>query len=160
MGEEIGLTLKERLDELEKVVIDYEKKLHLDKIKINEVDLDVKRETMLKMDSIDINAMCAEWAYYSMATQKELNVSTSRYNWAESILDQYLAENSQNYPGYGYKEKCAAVIAADSFARKVEEFKRRCKMVMDRNAYVTSKIDFMIKMAQSVAYLKKGEKNE
>ena len=160
METETGPTLKERLDDLEKVVIEFEKKLQLDKIKMVEVDLDVDKETISKMTAVDVNMLCMEWAGFALAVQKELNVATSRFNWADSILNQYLAEQSQNYKGFSYNERCAYVVAADSYAQKVEEFKRKCKMIMDRNWGLTNKIEFMIKMAQGVAYAKRGEKND
>ena len=159
METETGTTLKSRLADLERVAADFEKKLQLDKIKIQEVNLEVNRETLLKMDPVDINIMCMEWAAYSLGVQQQLNIATSRFHWAESILSQYMGEHSQDYKGFSYSERCAYCLASDSYAQSVEEFKRKCKLIVDRNMFLTSKIDFLCKMAQNVAYAKRGERN-
>lgn len=160
MAEETGPTLKERLSELEKVAIDFESKLQLNKIQLPEVDLEIRRETLLKMEAMDIAGYCFDLAAYSLFVQRELNMVTSRFHWAEGVLKRYLAENSQNYKGYMYQERCDYCLASDSYAQKIDDFKTKCKLIMDRNSFLTSKIDFMIKIAQSVGYMKRGEKNE
>ena len=159
MSEE-GLTLREQLDEIEQVATDFEAKLKLDKIRLPEIDLEIRRETLLKMDSTDINGYCFDLAAYSLFVQRELNMVTSRFYWAEGVLKRYLAENSQNYKGFTYSERCDYCLAADSYAQKVDDFKSKCKLIMDRNSFLSSKIDFMVKIAQSVAYSKRGEKND
>jgi hypothetical protein len=160
MANEAGSTLRERLSDLERVATDFEKRLQLDKIKIQEVDLEINAETISKMDPIDINIMCMEWCYYSLGIQKEINAINARLSWADSILDRYLCEQSVNYPGYGFNERKSAVLANDSYALKLAEFKDKCKMIVDRNTFLTSKIDFLCKLGQNIAYAKRGEKNE
>ncbi len=112
------------------------------------------------MDPIDINIMCMEWAGFSLYTQKELNVAIARSNWVESVLERYLGEQSVNYKGYGFLEKKAAVMSADSYAQKLHDFKQKCKLLVDRNSFINTRLEFLIKMGQNLAYSKRGEKNE
>jgi hypothetical protein len=159
MSEE-GTTLKERLAELERVCEDFEKKLQLNKIKLQEVDLEVSRQNLQAMEPTEINIMCMEWAYYSVGVQHELNIANARLNWAESVLNRYLDERSVDQAGFSFSERRAMVVVYDSYAKRLAEFKEKCKMIVDRNMFITSKIDFLIKMAQNLAYSKRGEKNE
>lgn len=161
MDEQIEYTenLVDRLTAIEKLLNEYEDKIHISKISIIKPNLSIGREVMMAMHPEDLHALAWEYAEYTLAIQKEINKHQSRYNWSESNLKRLLEKECQNYPGWKWEERQSNVLNENTYAQKLYDLKVKSKLAIDRLAFLPAKIHFLAELAKDIAYTKRRYSN-
>lgn len=159
MDEEIrpDESIVDRLTSVERLLSEYEDKIHISKIKVIEPDLSIGREMIMSMHPEDIQALAWQYAEYSLAIQKEINKHQSRFNWSEANLKRLLEKECQNYPGWKWEERQSNVLNENSYAQKLFDLKVKSKIAIDRLAFLPSKIQFLAELAKDISYTKRQQ---
>jgi hypothetical protein len=140
-------TAKEQLNEWDSVLDEYETKLGLPKYEEYSFDeselqeyLSMPRNVLEKFTPI----MCAEVAFrlaqFSFYLQRSINRENARINWAEQTVKEIIANEINNYKGYGYLEKSLQAIANNSKANSLSKIQRYAQQRSDRLSYLASSI--------------------
>jgi len=100
--------------------------------------LTMSRDTIEKLTPED----CAQIAYrlgqFSFHTQRTINREIARYNWADETLKDLIADEINNYKGYGYLEKSGQAIKHNDKAQSVNNIKKYAKQRSDRLSYLAN----------------------
>ncbi len=152
-------TLQEKLEDLDKVLREYEQKLYLNRITLKEVNIDVGISNIKSMHHEDIYHLALEWEYYVTGLQKEINHQRALLTWVESnlkkLLESRASDKSEAWTGYKFEERQAEVLANDEYAQKLYKVKCNVTMKIDTLAYLPAKITSMCKLACEIAESKK-----
>jgi hypothetical protein len=87
---------------------------------------------------------CAQISYrlvqFSFHIQRSINRELARYNWAEEIMKETIADELNNYKGYGYVEKSIQAIKHNDKAQSLNKIKNYAKQRSDRLSYLANGI--------------------
>ena len=148
-------TFAGRIAEIDRFLDEYNQKLHLDKVKVVDCELDLPRDKLFSMSLDQLDGYRWELAQYVLGLQKELNRQTARMHWAEQNLKRYSEKECSNYDGYLWQERLANVLANDSYAAKLDDFRQKCKLIYDETGFLIGRIEFMAKIAGDIAFAKR-----
>jgi len=103
--------------------------------------LTMSRDTLEKLSPED----CAQIAYrlsqFSFHIQRTLNRELARYNWADSAINDTIADEINNYKGYGFVEKSLQAIKHNDKASSLNNIKKYAKQRSDRLSYLANGIN-------------------
>lgn len=146
-GLEMLKTSKEELKNWDDILDKYEQSLGfntytedcLPSTELNEY-LTMNRDVLEKLAPED----CAQIAYrlgqFSFHIQRTINREIARYNWAEETLKDLIADEINNYKGYGYIEKATQAIKHNDKAQSINNIKKYAKQRSDRLLYLASSL--------------------
>ena len=87
---------------------------------------------------------CGQIAYrlgqYAFYIQRTINRETARYNWADETIKEVIADELNNYKGYGYVEKSIQAIKHNDKAEALNAIKKYAKQRTDRLLYIATSI--------------------
>ncbi len=139
---------KEELQHWDKILDEYETSLAIPLYKsdvgiasdeINQY-LTMNRDIIEKLNPED----CAQISYrlmqFAFHIQRNLNREIARYNWAEESIKEVIADDINNYKGYGYIEKSIQAIKHNDKANNINQIKKYAKQRMDRLSYLANNI--------------------
>jgi hypothetical protein len=140
-------TAKEELHHWDEILDQYEKNMGLCSYVADQFDseelnkyLSMNRDTIEKLSPED----CAQIAYrlgqFSFHIQRTLNRELARYNWADETVKEVIADEINNYKGYGYIEKSLQAIKHNDKANSINTIKKYAKQRSDRLAYLASSL--------------------
>lgn len=102
--------------------------------------LSMNRDTIEKLTPED----CAQIAYrlsqFSFHIQRTLNREAARFNWAEESIKEIIADEINQYKGYGYIEKSLQAIKHNDKASTMNNIKKYAKQRMDRLSYLATSV--------------------
>ncbi len=138
---------KEELTHWDEVLDEYENGIGLPKysaVALPESELN----SYLVMDRHQIETLspedCAQISYrlsqFAFHVQRTLNREIARYNWAEETTKEAIADDINNYKGYGYIEKSYQAIKHNDKALGLNKIKKYAKQRMDRLSYLANSI--------------------
>jgi hypothetical protein len=138
-------TSKEELERWDTILDEYENSIGLSKYSpdnLPESELNsyftMNRDSLEKLSPED----CAQIAYrlsqYSFHVQRTLNREIARYNWSDETLKEIIADEINNYKGYGYLEKSYQAIKHNDKASSLNSIKKYAKQRMDRLSYIAN----------------------
>jgi hypothetical protein len=138
---------KDELSEWDKILDEYEKSIGLptysaEILPEDELNtyLTMNRDTIEKLSIED----CAQIAYrlsqFSFHLQRTANREIARYNWAEESIKETIADEINNYKGYGYIEKSTQAIKHNDRASSLNKIKKYAKQRSDRLIYLSSSV--------------------
>lgn len=142
-------TAKEEVQHWDTILDEYENNIGLPKYasspdsllesELNEY-LTMDRTVLEKLSPED----CAQIAYrlgqFSFHIQRSSNRETARYNWAEENVKETIADELNNYKGYGYVEKSLQAIKHNDKANALNSIKKYAKQRSDRLLYLATAI--------------------
>lgn len=139
---------KEQVAEWDKVLDEYENSIGLGKYIENVHLSENELNTYLTMSRDEIEKQtpesCAEIALrlgqYAFFIQRTLNREIARYNWAEETIKETIADDINNYKGYGYVEKSLQAIKHNDKASGLNKIKKYAKQRMDRLSYLSNNL--------------------
>jgi hypothetical protein len=79
-------------------------------------------------------------AQYALFLQRTINREIARHNWAEESIKESIADEINNYKGYGYIEKSLQAIKHNDKASGLNRIKKYAKQRMDRLSYLANNI--------------------
>jgi hypothetical protein len=140
-------TSKEEIKYWDDVLDEYENSIGLspyqnDALSSDELNqyLTMNRDIIEKLSPED----CAQIAYrlgqFSFHIQRTINREIARYNWAEETIKETIADEINNYKGYGYVEKSGQAIKHNDKATSLNNIKKYAKQRSDRLSYLANGI--------------------
>ena len=78
-------------------------------------------EKLTPEDCIQISMRLAQ---FSLHTQRTVNRETARHNWADETIKEVIADEINNYKGYGYIEKSMQAIKHNEKASNLNSIKK------------------------------------
>ena len=94
-------------------------------------------EKLTPEDCAQISYRLAQFGFY---IQRTLNREIARYNWAEETIKEVIADEINNYKGYGYIEKSTQAIKHNDKAYSLNKIRKYAKQRSDRLNYLSSSI--------------------
>jgi hypothetical protein len=157
---------KEELNEWDTVLDQYENSLGLSTYNstvLSETELNgyltMSRDELEKLTPEDCAQISYRLGQFSFHVQRTINRELARYNWAEETIKEVIADEINNYKGYGYVEKAYQAIKHNDRAQSLNKIKKYAKQRSDRLSYLANGIknlsDILISI-QKIKALKHG----
>lgn len=102
--------------------------------------LSMNRDVLEKMGPEDCAQISYRLAQFSFHIQRTINREIARYNWAEETLKESIADEINNYKGYGYVEKSIQATKHNDRATSLNNIKKFAKQRSDRLSYLANGI--------------------
>lgn len=153
-------TSKEEVAEWDRVLDEYEGSIGLSKYvaealpetELNEY-LTMPRDALEKLTVDDCGQIAYRLAQFAFHLQRTINRENARINWAEDTIKEVIADDINNYKGYGYIEKSAQAIKHNDKANTLNKIKKYAKQRSDRLTYLSSAVknlsDILISVQKS-----------
>lgn len=159
-------TAKEELHNWDNLLDEYENSVGLPLYHangLNETDLQqylsMSRDKLEKLGPQD----CAQIAYilgqFSFHIQRTANRETARLNWAEETIKEVIADEINNYKGYGYVEKSMQAVKHNERASKLNKIKKYARQRVDRLCYLSNSIKNLSDILLSIQRAKMVKQN-
>lgn len=141
-------TTREQVEDWDKVLDDYESSVGLgrynDSHGFNDGELNnyftMPRDSIEKLTPEDCAQISYRLAQYAFFIQRTINRETARHNWAEETIKETIADEINNYKGYGFVEKSLQAIKHNEKAAALNKIKKYAKQRMDRLSYLATSI--------------------
>ena len=141
-------TAKEDLQHWDNILDEYEKSLSfpsystagaVSESEINDY-LSMSRDQIEKLSPED----CAQIAYrlgqFAFHIQRTINREVARCNWSEETIKETIADEINNYKGYGFVEKSIQAIKHNDKASNLQKIKKYAQQRIDRLSYIANSI--------------------
>lgn len=102
--------------------------------------LTMNRDSLEKLSPEDCAQISYRLAQFSFHIQRSINREIARYNWAEESVKETIADEINNYKGYGYLEKSGQAIKHNDRAQSLQNIKKFAKQRSDRLSYLANGI--------------------
>jgi hypothetical protein len=102
--------------------------------------LTMNRDAIEKLNPEDCAQISYRLGQFSFHIQRSINRELARYNWAEEIMKETIADELNNYKGYGYVEKSIQAIKHNDKAQSLNKIKNYAKQRSDRLSYLANGI--------------------
>lgn len=156
-------TAKEEINEWDRILDEYENGIGLNKYApdtLPEAELNqyltMSRDALEKLTIEDCGQIAYRLAQFAFHIQRTLNREIARFNWSEETIKETIADEINNYKGYGYIEKSAQAIKHNEKAQAINKIKKYAKQRSDRLTYLASSIknlsDILISIQRAKAY--------
>lgn len=140
-------TSKEELEYWDKILDEYENSIGLPSNNSNtETSEELNQYLTMSRDVIErlTPEDCAQISYrlgqMSFHIQRTLNREIARHNWAEDTAKMVIAEELNNYKGYGYIEKFYQAVKNNDRASSLYKIQKYAKQRMDRLSYLSNSL--------------------
>jgi hypothetical protein len=141
-------TTKEQVDEWDKILDEYESGIGLGKYSdvhnFAEGELNtyftMSRDMVEKLTPEDCAQISYRLAQYAFFIQRTINREIARHNWAEETIKETIADEINNYKGYGFVEKSLQAIKHNDKANALNRIKKYAKQRMDRLSYLANSV--------------------
>ena len=139
-------TTKEQVEQWDKILDEYETSIGLGKYndihnftndELNEY-LTMNRDSIEKLTPEDCAQISYRLGQYAFFLQRTLNREIARHNWAEESIKETIADELNNYKGYGYVEKSLQAIKHNDKASGLNKIKKYAQQRMDRLSYLSN----------------------
>jgi len=129
----------EQINYWDKVLDEYESGLGLPKyvsLVLSEQELNqyltMDRNVIEKLSPEDCAQISYRLAQFSFHIQRTINREQARLNWAEESIKEVIADEINNFKGYGYLEKSAQAIKHNEKAQALNKIKKYARQRSDR----------------------------
>jgi hypothetical protein len=151
----------EQVNYWDKILDEYENSLGLPKYTA-EILSETELNNYLTMDRAVLEKLspedCAQISYrlgqFSFHIQRTINRENARFNWAEETIKETIADEINNYKGYGYIEKSAQAIKHNDKANNLNKIKKYAKQRGDRLTYLASSVKNLSDILLSIQKIK------
>lgn len=140
-------TSKEELEYWDKILDEYELSLGMPPAATNiessdelQQYLSMNRDAIEKLTPEDCFQIAYRLGQMAFHTQRNLNREIARHNWAEDTLKIAIADDINNYKGYGYMEKLYQAIKNNDRANVLHKIQKYAKQRMDRLSYLANSL--------------------
>jgi len=155
------LSSTEQVNYWDKILDEYENSLGLpiynaSLLSENELGqyLSMNRDVLEKLSPEDCAQISYRLAQYSFYVQRTLNREIARHNWADETIKETIADEINNYKGYGFIEKSLQAIKHNDKASALNKIKKYAKQRMDRLSYIANSIKNLSDIMLSVQKIK------
>lgn len=102
--------------------------------------LTMSRDELEKITPEDCGQMAYRLGQFAFHVQRTINREIARYNWADENIKECIADDINNYKGYGYVEKAYQAIKHNEKASALNNIKKYAKQRSDRLNYLANGI--------------------
>lgn len=102
--------------------------------------LTMNRDILEKLSPEDCAQISYRLGQFSFHIQRTINRELARYNWAEEMVKETIADELNNYKGYGYAEKAGQAVKHNERALSLNNIKKFAKQRSDRLSYLANGI--------------------
>ena len=102
--------------------------------------LNMTRDEIEKLGPEDCAQISYRLSQFGFYLQRSLNREIARHNWSEESIKEAIADEINNYKGYGYIEKSLQAIKHNDKASALNNIKKYAKQRMDRLSYLANSI--------------------
>lgn len=141
------MNTKEKVKEWDDILDEYETNIGLpsynnDQFSNDELQLyfTMDRKHLEKLAPQDCGEIAYRLGQFSFHIQRSLNRELARVNWAEDSIKEVIADELNNYKGYGYIEKSSQAIKHNDTAASLNKIKKYAQMRADRLQYMANGI--------------------
>lgn len=142
------LTTKEQVEQWDKVLDEYESSIGLGQYSqvhsFTESELseyfNMNRDSIEKLTPEDCAQISYRLAQYAFFLQRTINRETARHNWAEETTKETIADEINNYKGYGYLEKSLQAIKHNEKAMALNKIRKYAQQRIDRLSYLANSV--------------------
>lgn len=152
---------KEELNDWDTLLDQYENSVGLAKynpLALSEEELNkyltMNRDELEKLTPEDCGQISYRLAQFSFHIQRTINREIARYNWADETTKELIADEINNYKGYGYIEKSYQAIKHNDKALAVNKIKKYAKQRTDRLSYLANGIKNLSDILISIQRIK------
>ena len=150
-------TAKEELQYWDTILDEYEKSISLPTYNasiLQEEELNsyltMDRDRLEKLDPEDCAQIAYRLAQFSFHIQRTINREMARYNWSEDTIKDIIADEINNYKGYGYIEKSLQAIKHNDKAQSLNNIKKYAKQRIDRLSYIANSLNNLSNILLSI----------
>ena len=140
-------TAKEELQDWDNLLDEYESGIGLPKytsgvLPESELNtyLSMNRDELEKLTPEDCGQISYRLGQFSFHIQRTLNRELARHNWSEDTIKIIIADDINNYKGYGYIEKSLQAIKHNEKAQALNKIRVYAKQRSDRLSYLANSI--------------------
>jgi hypothetical protein len=141
------MNTKDKVKEWDEVLDEYEKGMGLPVYQGTQFSNDelehyfsMDRKVLEKMTPQDCGEIAYRLGQFSFHVQRSINRELARLNWAEENIKEVIADEINNYKGYGYIEKSMQAIKHNDNASALNKIKKYARMRSDRLQYIANSI--------------------
>lgn len=116
--------------------------------------LTMDRSSLEKLSPEDCGQISYRLGQFAFHIQRTLNRELARFNWADETLKETIADEINNYKGYGYIEKSSQAIKHNDKANALNKIKKYAKQRSDRLSYIASSVKNLSDILLSVQKVK------
>lgn len=138
---------KEEINYWDSILDEYENSIGLpsyaaDSVSSTELNhyLIMSRDELEKLGPEDCAQISYRLGQFSFHVQRSLNRELARYNWADEMIKEVIADEINNYKGYGYVEKAYQAIKHNEKASSLNNIKKYAKQRSDRLSYLANNL--------------------
>lgn len=102
--------------------------------------LTMNRDVLEKLNPEDCAQIAMRLGQFAFHIQRTVNREIARHNWAEETIKEVIANEINNYKGYGYVEKSYQAIAGNERASALNNIKKHAKQRIDRLSYIANNV--------------------
>jgi len=102
--------------------------------------LTMSRDELEKLGPEDCAQISYRLGQFSFHIQRSVNRELARYNWSDEVIKETIADEVNNYKGYGYIEKAQQAIKHNEKASALNNIKKYAKQRSDRLSYLATNI--------------------
>jgi hypothetical protein len=154
-------TAKEELQDWDVLLDEYENQLGLPKYNpgvLCEQELNgyltMSRDELEKLTPEDCGQISYRLGQFSFHIQRTINREIARHNWADENTKAAIADDINNYKGYGYIEKSNQAIKHNDKAQALNKIKIYAKQRTDRLSYLANSIKNLSDILLSIQKIK------
>lgn len=148
---------KEDMEKWDGLLDDYEKSLGLPRYVANNLPeeelqkyISMQRNEIEKLTKDDCAEIIVRLTQFAFHVQRSLNREISRFNWADDYIKEIIADELNNYKGYGYNEKSIQAIKHNDKASSLNNIRRYAKQRVDRLSYLANCIKNLSEAIQNI----------
>lgn len=141
------MNTKDQVQEWDKILDEYEKSLGLGSYRPDSFS-EEELNSYFQMNRNELEKttpeVCGEISYrlaqFAFHIQRSINRELARLNWAEETIKETIADEINNYKGYGFIEKSLQAIKHNEKASALNKIKKYAKQRSDRLQYLANGI--------------------
>jgi hypothetical protein len=157
---------KEQVESWDKILDEYESSIGLsayrsDALPSSELDLyfTMSRDQIEKLTPEDCAQISYRLGQFSFHIQRTINREIARVNWADETIKEVIADEINNYKGYGFIEKSLQAIKNNEKATSLNKIKKYAKQRSDRLVYLANSINNLSNIMLSIQKTKANIRN-
>jgi hypothetical protein len=112
--------------------------------------LTMGRDQLEKLSPEDCAQISYRLGQFSFHIQRTINREIARHNWSEENIKETIADEINNYKGYGYIEKSLQAIKHNEKASSLNSIKKYSKQRIDRLSYIANSLNNLSNILLSI----------
>lgn len=156
-GENESSPIETRLEQVEKILAEYERSVGMPELLITETDKNESSD-ILAINLAHLQKMtpreCQEKAFaiqrYSYFVQRSINKEQSRVRWVEENIKSIIAPRLGQQKGYSFEERKLTAVRENDVAMKLDKIRVHAQLRIDRLSFLTNRLDGMAKALMNI----------